>query len=145
MPDVNDTRAVVHELLRRMAGDDPDGTAELFSDDVDWAVSWPPGHHPSAPWIRPRHTRSDMADLFRELREFHVPEKRRVSTPTILVDGSDAVVLCDIEQTSRATGRSFTSMVALRLTVDRGQVVGYHVYEDSLAIARAHSGASADG
>lgn len=144
MPDADDTRAVVYELLHRMSGDDPDLTAELFSDDVDWAVSWPPGHHPSVPWIRPRRTRSDMADLFRELREFHVPEKRRVSTPTVLVDGSDAVVLCEIEQTSRATGRSFTSMVALHLTVDGGQVVGYRIYEDSLAIARAHAGACPD-
>lgn len=144
MPNSNNTRAVVHELLRRMAGDDPDRTAELFSDHVDWAVSWPPGHHPSVPWIRPRSTRADMADLFRALREFHVPDRYRTSTPTVLVEGSDAVVLCEFEQTSRSTGRSFGSMLALRLTVAGGKVVRYHVYEDSLAIARAHAGACPD-
>ncbi|WP_028921216.1 nuclear transport factor 2 family protein [Pseudonocardia acaciae] len=136
----NDTRAVVHELLNRMAGGDPDHTAAMFADSVDWAVSWPPGDHPTVPWIRPHRTPTEMADLFRELREYHVPERYRVSTPTILVDGPDAVVLAEFEQTSRATGRSFTSMFALRLTVRDGQVTRYHVYEDSLAIARAHAG-----
>lgn len=144
MPDTNDTRTVVYELLGRMADDDPDRTAELFADDVGWAVPWPPGPHPSAPWIRHRRTRSDMAELFRELREFHLPEKRRASAPTVLVDGADAVVLCELEQTSRATGRSFTSVIALRLTVDGGRVVRYHVYEDSLAIDRAHTAACPD-
>jgi uncharacterized protein len=141
---MNDTRALVTELLGRMAGDDPDHIAELFANQVDWAVNWPPEGHPSVPWIRPRSTRADMADLFRALREFHVAEERWVAPPTILVDGADAVVLCEFGQTSSATGRSFTSMFALRLTVRDGQVVRYHVYEDSLAIARAHDGARPD-
>jgi len=55
---------------------DPGRIAELFADTVDWQLDWPAAGHPAVPWIRQRSTRADVADHFRMLNEFHVPEKR---------------------------------------------------------------------
>ncbi|MGH3586035.1 MAG: nuclear transport factor 2 family protein [Pseudonocardia sp.] len=132
------TRAVAEEFLRRFGAGDVDGLAELFADDVDWLIDWPAEGHPDVPWIRPRRTRADMADLFRELIDTHVPD-RGVSAPTVLVDGHDAVVLAEVRQTVRATGVHYTMLFALRLTVEDGLITAYHVYEDSLSIANALS------
>ncbi|HEY8581933.1 MAG TPA: hypothetical protein VIL49_03270, partial [Capillimicrobium sp.] len=69
------TRAVVTELLQRMAGGDPDRIAELFAERSDWRLSWPEAEHGRAatPWIRHRSTRADAASHFRELADHHLP------------------------------------------------------------------------
>ncbi len=131
------TRAVVAEFLRRLTEGDPDSIADLFADTVDWQLDWPAAGHPAVPWIRQRSTRTDVADHFRALNEFHIPEKRGGATPTVLVDGPDAVVLGDIRQTVKATGRTYSARCALRLTIEDGVITRYHVYEDSLTVAQA--------
>ncbi|WP_040836932.1 nuclear transport factor 2 family protein [Nocardia brevicatena] len=135
----HDTRTVVTEFLRRVAAGDPDTIAGLFSETVDWQVNWPEGEHPATPWIRPRSTRADVADHFRALSEAHAPTAPSADTapPTVLVDGDNAVVLTEIRQTAAPTGRSYTAGCALRFTVRDGTITRYHVYEDSLSVARA--------
>ncbi|MFF2083351.1 nuclear transport factor 2 family protein [Nocardia sp. NPDC058176] len=131
------TRAVVAEFLSRLTEGDPNRIADLFADPVDWQLDWPDAGHPAVPWIRQRSTRPDVADHFRALNDFHIPEKRGGATPTILVDGPDAVVLGDIRQTVKATGRAYSARCALHLTVEDGVITRYHVYEDSLTVAQA--------
>lgn len=134
-----DTRAVVAELMVRIAAGDPDRVADLFAEPVDWQLTWPAGRHPVVPWIRPRTTRVDVADHFRSLGEHHVPELNGTTVARILVDGAHAVVLGHIAQTVRATGVAYTSPFALHLTVDGGLITRYHVYEDSLTVLQAVS------
>lgn len=133
------TRAVVEELLSRIGAGDPDRIAELYADRADWRLSWPEDEHgrTPTPWIRHRATRSDAADHFRELAEHHVPGQAATEIERVLVDGENAVVLGEIRQTARATGRAYRARFALHLTVRDGLVVAHHVYEDSLAVARA--------
>jgi ketosteroid isomerase-like protein len=135
-PSGADTRATAEELLRRIGAGNPDEIAELFAEEVDWRLSWPAEGHPAVPWIRPRSTRADVADHFRELRDAHVPQ-REFPAPTVLVDGADAVVLTEIRQTARATGVPYTALCALRLTIEDGLITAYHVHEDSLSVANA--------
>jgi ketosteroid isomerase-like protein len=137
--DVN-TRAVVGELLQRMGEGDPERIADLFAEQVDWLVDWPAEGHPAVPWIRPRSTRADVADHFRTIDAFHVPDKRRASVGRILVDDQDAVVLGEFSQTVKATGRTYTSSFAVHVTAEDGLIIRYHVYEDSLTVARAFAG-----
>jgi ketosteroid isomerase-like protein len=132
-----DTRAVVTEFLRRTGEGDPERIAELFAERFDWRLAWPVEGNPGAPWNLARSTRADVAEHFRTLDAYHVPEKREASLARFLVDGTDAVVLGEIAQTVRATGRSYRSPVALHFTVEDGLITRYHVYEDSLTIARA--------
>jgi ketosteroid isomerase-like protein len=132
------TRAAVGEFLTRLGEGDPERIAELFAERVDWQLDWPEGEHPAVPWIRPRSTRAEVAEHFRTLGTHHTPgEQTGAPEPTVLVDGTDAVVLAEIRGTARATGRSYAARCALRLTVGNGLITRYHVYEDSLTVARA--------
>ncbi|WP_077800855.1 nuclear transport factor 2 family protein [Streptomyces sp. JHA26] len=133
------TRTVVEELLQRIGGGDPEHIAELYAEEGDWKLDWPEAEHgrPATPWIRHRSTRADAAAHYRELAEHHVPEHAATEVERILIDGNDAVVLGEIRQTARSTGRAYRARFALHLTVEGGLVTRHHVYEDSLAVAQA--------
>lgn len=133
------TRAVVEELLRRIGQGDAERIAELYTDGCDWRLDWPEEEHGRAdtPWIRHRSTRADAAAHYRELAAHHVPDQADTRVERILVDGEDAVVLGVIRQTAGPTGRGYAARFALHLTIRGGMVVRHHVYEDSLAVARA--------
>ncbi|MEV6758565.1 nuclear transport factor 2 family protein [Streptomyces sp. NPDC051214] len=133
------TRAVVQELLRRIGEGNPERIADLYAEQGDWKLDWPESEHgrTATPWIRHRSTRADAAAHYRELAENHVPEHAATEVERILVDGSDAVVLGEIRQTARPTGRAYKARFALHLTVEDGLVTRHHVYEDSLAVAQA--------
>ncbi len=137
--DLEDTRAAVRQLLGRIGEGDPERIAELYADDCDWQLDWPEEEHDSTvtPWIRKRRTRADAAAHFRTLGEQHRPDEVATVVERILVDGADAVVLGEIRQTARPTGRAYRSRFALHLTFADGLVVRHHVYEDSLAVYRA--------
>ncbi|WP_302848933.1 MULTISPECIES: nuclear transport factor 2 family protein [unclassified Streptomyces] len=133
------TRAVVEELLRRIGKGDPERIAEMYAEQGDWKLAWPEAEHGrgTLPWIRHRSTRADAAAHFRELAGHHVPGQAATAVERVLVDGRDAVVLGEIRQTARSTGRAYRARFALHLTVEDGLVTRHHVYEDSLAVARA--------
>jgi ketosteroid isomerase-like protein len=133
------TRAVVAELLLRIGRGDPERIAELYAEPADWRLDWPEDEHGrgATPWIRHRATRADAAAHYRELAAHHVPGEAATEIERILVDGADAVVLGEIRQTAATTGRAYRARFALHLTVEDGLVVRHHVYEDSLAVARA--------
>ncbi|MEV8318203.1 nuclear transport factor 2 family protein [Streptomyces sp. NPDC059900] len=133
------TRSVVEDLLGRIGEGDPERIAELYADDADWKLDWPESEHGRAatPWIRPRTTRADAAAHYRELAERHVPGEAATQVERILVDGTHAVVLGEIRQTARPTGKPYRARFALHLTVENGLVTRHHVYEDSLAVTQA--------
>lgn len=133
------TRHVVEELLHRIGEGDPERIAELYAERGDWKLNWPDAEHgrTATPWIRHRSTRADAAAHYRELAEHHAPGLAATKIEHILIDRCDAVVLGEIRQTARATGRAYRARFALHLTVENGLVTRHHVYEDSLAVAQA--------
>ncbi|MBF6334855.1 nuclear transport factor 2 family protein [Nocardia abscessus] len=133
------TRAVVEELLRRIGSGDAEAVAELYAEHTDWQLNWPEAEHgrTATPWIRHRRTRAEAAEHFRSIAEHHVPEEVATRVDRVLVDGADAVVLGEIRQTARRTGRAYRARFALHLTVQGGLITRHHVYEDSLAVAQA--------
>lgn len=138
------TRALTERLLERIAEGDPERIAELHAEQVDWLVNWPETEHHrlETPWIRPRSTRADIADLNRQLGTHHVPGEAKVET--ILVDGDDAVIMGEFHHTAKPTGRAYRSRFVLHVTFEDGLVVRNHVYEDSLAIAQAFASTPED-
>nr|WP_218125549.1 nuclear transport factor 2 family protein [Glycomyces harbinensis] len=130
---------MIEELMRRIGEGDPERIAELYAEPCDWKLDWPEAEHgrTATPWIRHRSTRPDAAAHYREIADHHVPEEVATEVERILIDGSDAVVLGEIRQTARPTGRAYRARFALHLTVEGGLVTRHHVYEDSLAVARA--------
>ncbi|MGD6741601.1 nuclear transport factor 2 family protein [Streptomyces sp. BH106] len=133
------TRTVVEELLRRIGQGDPERISELYAEQVDWKLDWPEAEHgrTATPWIRHRSTRADAASHYRELAECHIPEHVATEVERILIDGNEAVVLGEIRQTARRTGRAYRARFAWHLTVEDDLVTRHHVYEDSLAVAQA--------
>jgi uncharacterized protein len=132
------TRKTVEELLRRIANGDPEKIAQLYADVVDWLLDWPEGDYAqTVPWIRRRSTRAGVADHYRLINEHHVPQESAARVHAVLVDGPDAVVLGELVNTAKPTGRRYVAAFALHLTVVDGLITRHHVYEDSLAVARA--------
>jgi ketosteroid isomerase-like protein len=137
-----DTRTTVDELLRRIAEGDAEKIAELYAEEVDWLLDWPDGeYHELVPWIRNRSTRAGVADHFRLIAEHHVPAESAATVRAILVDDADAVVLGELRNTAKPTGRRYVAAFALHVTVEGGLITRHHVYEDSLGVARAFGAA----
>ncbi|MFD0684313.1 nuclear transport factor 2 family protein [Actinomadura fibrosa] len=138
-PTSPNTRTVVEELLHRIGEGDPEQIAALYAERSDWKLDWPQAEHGRAetPWIQHRSSRADAAAHFRQIAEHHIPEKADTQVERILVDGDDAVVLGEIRQTARPTGRPYRARFALHLTVENGLITRHHVYEDSLSVTQA--------
>lgn len=127
------TRAVVQEFLAARLAGDTERLVALFADEVDWLLA----ENPVVPWIRPRSTATECAAQFSELTEYTVPGEASASVDTILVDGSDAVLMGHVSGTVRATGKSYEGPFALHLTVENGRITRHRLYENSLSIAEA--------
>ncbi len=135
------TREVVQDLLGRLAEGDADKVAAVYAEHVDWRLDWPADEHgTNVPWIKDRSTRADVAEHYAEIAAHHDPERAGVDIERILVDGADAVITGTISNTVRRTGASYDARFALHLTVEDGLITRHHVYEDSLAVARAWAG-----
>ena len=132
------TRAVVGELLRRIATGDPAAVADLYAEEVDWRLGWPDDEHgTSVPWIRHRATRADIEDHYRTLAEHHVPDAATLAVDRVLVDGPHAAVHGELSQTLRSTGIGYRALFSLHLTVVDDRIVAQTIVEDSLAVLRA--------
>ncbi|WP_369149155.1 nuclear transport factor 2 family protein [Streptomyces sp. R44] len=127
------TRAVVQDFLAARLAGDTERLGALFAEEVDWLLA----ENPTVPWIRPRSTAAECAAQFTELMEYTVPEDARASVDTILVSGTDAVLMGHVSGTVRTTGKAFEGPFALRLTVEDGRITRHHLYENSLSIADA--------
>ncbi|QLE72436.1 DUF4440 domain-containing protein [Streptomyces rectiverticillatus] len=128
------TRSAVQAFFTRFGEGDPERTAELFAATVDWMITGDPA---VVPWVRPRSTRADVAAHFRELAENVAQADGSPVIDAILADGRDAVVTGALNATIRTTGKPFRTPFALHLTVEDGLLTRFHLYEDSLAVARA--------
>ncbi|WP_223268185.1 nuclear transport factor 2 family protein [Streptosporangium nondiastaticum] len=128
------TRSAVQLFLTRFGEGDPERTAELFAETVDWMIVGDPA---VVPWVRARSTRADAAAHFRELGENVIQADGSPAVDGVLADGRDAVVTGVLNATIRTTGLPFRTPFALRLTVEDGLLTRFHLYEDSLAVARA--------
>ncbi|MGW8767762.1 nuclear transport factor 2 family protein [Streptomyces sp. NPDC055815] len=127
------TRAVVQDFLAARLAGDTERLIALFAEEVDWLLA----ENPTVPWIRPRSTAAECAAQFTELMEYTVPEDARASVDTILVSGTDAVLMGHVSGTVRTTGKAFEGPFAVRLTVEDGRITRHHLYENSLSIADA--------
>jgi ketosteroid isomerase-like protein len=130
------TRATLHQLLSRLSRFEPQGVAELFAETVDWEVAG----DERVPWTGARSSRDEVAAYFDTLWSVCDTAVAENTVSQVLVDGSDAVVLGVFAQTIRATGRRFSTPVALHITVsDDGLITRLRLYEDSHAVARAYA------
>jgi uncharacterized protein len=135
MPTDAVTRATLAELLNRLSRFEPEPVAELFAETVDWDV---PGDE-RVPWTGRRSSRDEVAGYFETLWSVCDTAQANNAVSQLLVDGADAVVLGVFTQTIRASGRRFSTPVALHVTVEDGLITHLRLYEDSYTVARAYA------
>jgi hypothetical protein len=125
--------ATLAELVSRLRQCEPEHTVEIFGETVAGDV---PGTM-RVPWTGARTSRDEVPAYFST--PWSVCDTARTDNLSQeLVDGADAVVLGAFTQTIRATGRRFSTPVALH--VDDRLVTRLRVHEDSHAVAGAYAG-----
>ncbi|GAA1978059.1 nuclear transport factor 2 family protein [Amycolatopsis minnesotensis] len=129
---MTDTRAVVTEFHRLLAERDLPGVTALFADDVAWDI---PGATEIVPWIGKRHTASEAGACFAEL-EHHL-DRELFEIERVLVDGPHAVTIGHLRSVVRATGKAIETPFAIEMTVERGRITRYVMFEDSWRVAEA--------
>ncbi|MFF4231426.1 nuclear transport factor 2 family protein [Streptomyces sp. NPDC001820] len=108
------------------------GMLDLFADQVDFNVAGAP----NVPWAGARSTKDELAEFFGLFGQvLTAPDKFEITTK--ISEGNDAVVIANCVFGVVATGKKFTNGYALHFTVVDGQIVRYHMYEDSYAISEA--------
>jgi uncharacterized protein (TIGR02246 family) len=126
-------RTVVGEFLGALGKGDADLIATAFAEEIDWYV---PGDERQA-WTGQRTRRDEVPAYFRTMWPVFVPGESETEIKRILVDGPDAVILAQFTHTVQATGRRFSTPVAMHLTVEHGKLVRMHLYEDTHLVARS--------
>jgi ketosteroid isomerase-like protein len=125
-------RETVEAFLRLLGEGDADRVADVFAEEIDWFV---PGEE-SLPWTGHRSRRQQVPEYFKVMWPVFVAGESEAEIHKILVDGSDAVVLGRFAHTVKANSRRFDTPVAFHLTVENGQIVRLHLYEDTHLVAK---------
>ncbi|MEU1519164.1 nuclear transport factor 2 family protein [Streptomyces sp. NPDC005811] len=131
--DTRTSRTVAEEFLERLGRQDPDGVQELFSEEIDWHV---PGSD-VLPWTGRRSRREEVAPYFTTMWPHFAHGQSKVVLERFIVDGGDVVLLAVFTHTAVASGKEFTTPVAMHLGVEGGRIVRMHLYEDTLTVAEA--------
>lgn len=126
-------RPVVEAFLERLGRQDADGIQQLFAEEIDWHV---PGSE-ALPWTGRRTRREEVAPYFTAMWPRFVPGASKVVLERFLVDGDDVVLLAHFTHTVVATGKEFSTPVAMHLRVEDDRIVRMHLYEDTLIVAEA--------
>lgn len=98
---------------------------DLFDDDIEWVFHLPPGVIPI-----PTHVRGKAAVIAALVKIDEMYEIIRNDIELILVDGDQAVVICDRTVRRRATGEMVTTKVAAFHRYHEGRLVHYQAFTD---------------
>lgn len=131
--DTQTSRTVAEQFLERLGGQDSHGIQELFSEEIDWHV---PGSD-ALPWTGRRTRREEVAPYFTTMWPHFAHGRSEVVMERVIVDGGDVVLLAVFTHTTAASGKEFTTPVAMHLEIEDGRIVRMHLYEDTLTVAEA--------
>jgi ketosteroid isomerase-like protein len=136
MNDTSPARNIFERVSELQARGQIDEAAGHFADYVDFYAP----NSLEIPWIphRDRYTREDVAEFFRLLPDHVI--STRFEIQHVVSTGSDVVAFGSLSSIVKATGRSVDTRFSIWVSVDEGRIVRYHMYEDSLAVARAALG-----
>lgn len=133
---ITEAARLANELLGALGrADDPDQVAQLFSEDAEIDV---PGDEGALPWIGRRTGRDAFAAFVRDTRIHVTLIEFRVEA--VLSSDTRAVILAQLESTSKSTGRTVRQAVGMVITVDGGLITRYRLLEDSFQVSRAARG-----
>lgn len=127
---MTDIRSVVEAFFAYRAKKDIDGLLTLVADDAEFHAAG----DPDIPWLGTFTGRAGAAEFFKHI--FKGVTDAGTEVETMVVDGEEAALFGRIRSVVNATGKTFESPFAMRLTVRDGLIVRHHVFEDSLGLHR---------
>ncbi|HYG33627.1 MAG TPA: nuclear transport factor 2 family protein [Clostridia bacterium] len=132
----NETLHLAQELLHGMgSGAEAAEIAKLFSENMEWKIA---GDTAALPWIGQRSGRAAIMDFITDSRA--LIERIRFEVHNIIADADQAVILGSLASKLKRTGKSVETDFAIILTVAKGEIVRFQVFEDSFAVSQAARG-----
>ncbi len=89
------------------------------------------------PWLGRSNTKAEVIDFFRLLWKETIPIAADIDH--IFIDGKKAVIAGDFKTGMLRTDKICDSLFFIRITVENGCIVKYHLLEDSYALVQALS------
>ncbi|MFC4224703.1 nuclear transport factor 2 family protein [Lysinibacter cavernae] len=130
---MSETKTTVDAFFAAFGTGNLDGVINTFGETVDFAV---PGA-PNVPWTGIRTTKTQVAEFFTMLMRDGLTEPEEFTLDAMIVDGEEAVAAGHSRFRVVKTGKTFDNQFAIRFTVQEGNIVRYHMHEDSYAISEA--------
>jgi ketosteroid isomerase-like protein len=127
-----DTRYIINNFLQALSARNLHVMHTLFADEVDWLI---PGDQAIAPWTGSRTTKREVMEFFRLLWKQTIPITANIDH--IFVDGKKAVISGDFKTGMLQTDKICDSLFFIRITVENGVIVKYHLLEDTLAVVKS--------
>jgi len=106
-----------------------------LSDDVDWQSPVRRTEPGEISWAKPRHSREEVANYFKELLEKVQPE--RLETLDLTAQGDRVVVEGKNRGTVRSTGRTYEHDWVMVFTLRQGKIARFRHYYDTADIVVA--------
>src|SRR6266478_3384395 len=132
----NDTLRLAQEVLGRMgSGAEPAEIAKLFSKDMEWEIAGDTG---VLSWIGKKSGRAAITDFVNDSRA--MIERISFEVHDILASGNRAVILGSLASKLKRTGKIMQTDFAIVLTLVRGEIVRFQMFEDSFAVSQAARG-----
>jgi len=107
----------------------------IYSQNVDFQSPVTRTNPPEITWAKPRHSRGEVADYFKELFEKVQPE--RLETIWFTAQDDRVVVEGKNRGTVKSTGRSYEHDWVMIFTVQDGEIVRFRHYYDTADIVTA--------
>jgi len=107
----------------------------IYSENVDFQSPVTRTNPPEITWAKPRHSRGEVADYFKELFEKVQPE--RLETIWFTAQDDRVVVEGKNRGTVKSTGRSYEHDWVMIFTVQDGEIVRFRHYYDTADIVTA--------
>jgi ketosteroid isomerase-like protein len=107
----------------------------IYSENVDFQSPVTRTNPPEITWAKPRHSRGEVAEYFKELFEKVQPE--RLETIWFTAQDDRVVVEGKNRGTVKSTGRSYEHDWVMIFTVQDGEIVRFRHYYDTADIVTA--------
>ena len=121
---------VAKQYLELLAKRELDKIIQLFGNKVDWYI---PGNELLAPWLGRRSNKEDIKNFFKLLWKNTVPIDAEIDA--ILSSNNLVVITGEFSTLMLSANRTVKSMFFIKMVIENGLIVKYHLLEDSFAVS----------
>jgi ketosteroid isomerase-like protein len=126
------TIALVQKYLTALGSRNLDSIVHFFSEQIYWDV---PGNKELAPWLGKRNSKAEIREFFEML--WAETEPKSVNLDHIFAKDNHAVITGEFSTLMLKTGKVYSSIFAIHLTIENNLITSYRLQEDSYALTQA--------